>query len=183
MYTVGYMTTTSRQIVYGNDATVNWGFTDYKFTNSKEYPIRIDFFAKGGILTCEIRGTADGYTADFEFETLRSTPYKIKYLKMDGSKDQSGKPGYRVDVYRVVYKDGVKVDRKLESKNTYQPMNQIYYTNEIPAGFEYGIEYEQGYTPSTETTTTPPPAETTTTTPAPPPEDPVPPEPDDGVVG
>ncbi|MBE6758667.1 MAG: hypothetical protein E7554_01065 [Ruminococcaceae bacterium] len=183
MYTVGYMTTTSRQRVYGNDATVNWGTTDYKFTNSKEYPIRIDFVAKGGVLTCEIRGTADGYTADLEFETLSSTPYKIKYLKMDGTKDQSGKPGYKVDVYRVIYKDGVKVDRKHESTNTYQPMNQVYYTNEIPVGFEYGVEYEQGYTPSTETTTAPPPAEMTTTTLAPPPEDPVLPGPDDGVVG
>ena len=163
MYTVGYMQTAqSRRKVYGNDATVNWGWTDFKFTNSKEYPIRIDFWAKGGVLTCEIRGTADGYTADLEYETLETTPYMIKYLKPDGSKDQAGQPGYRVNVYRVVYKDGVEIERKLESKNRYQPMNKVIYTNELPAGYEYGTEYDQDYTPSEEDmTTTAPTTETT----------------------
>ncbi len=162
MYTVPYMQTAgNRAKVFGNDATVNWGWTDFKFTNSKEYPIRIDFQAKGGILTCEIRGTADGYTADFAYETLETIPYKIKYLPA-GTKDQAGKNGYRVNVYRIVYKDGEEIDRRLESKNTYKPMNQVFYTNDIPAGFEYGVEYDQDYIPE-ETTTNP--EETTTTTP------------------
>lgn len=154
MYTVGYMqTATGRQTVYGNDATVNWGYTDFKFTNSKEYPIRIDIWAKGGVLTCEIRGTADGYTADFEYETLKSTPYMIKYLPDDGTEDQSGHTGYNVNVYRVIYKDGERIDRVLESQNNYKPMNTVYYTNDLPAGFEYGVEYDQDYTPPVVSTT------------------------------
>lgn len=154
MYTVSYMTTAeTRAKVYGNDATVNWGWTDYKFTNSKEYPIRIDFVAKGGILTCEIRGTADGYTSDLKYETLEVLPYKVKYLPA-GNKDQAGKSGYRVNVYRVIYKDGVEIDRRLESQNRYLPMNEVHYTNELPAGYEYGVEYDQNYTPVTEETTT-----------------------------
>ncbi len=157
MYTVTYMQSAEgRRTVYGNDATVNWGYTDYKFTNNKEYPIRIDIVAKDGILTCEIRGTADGSTADFQYEVIETTPYKIKYLPDNGSPDQDGHTGYWVNVYRVIYQDGVRVDRVLESKNTYQPMNQIYYTNDLPAGFEYNVEYDKDYTPPTgdETTTT-----------------------------
>jgi|GEM_PF-1221877 len=190
MYTVSYMqTATSRRTVYGNDATVNWGLTDFKFTNSKEYPIRIDIWAKDGILTCEIRGTADGLTADFEYETIATEPFNIKYLKDDGTDNQAGQDGYTVHVYRVVYKDGVKIDRKLESKNRYFPMNRVYYTNDLPAGFEYGKEYPQNYTPSDDTTastekttastsatesteaTTTTTAATTTTTAAPPPDE------------
>ncbi len=160
MYTVGYMqTAVNRSYVFGNDATVNWGSADFKFTNSKEYPIRIDIWAQDGVLTCEIRGTADGYTADFKYDYIDSTPYKIKYLPDNGSKDQAGQDGYKINVYRVIYKDGEEIDRVLESRNTYMPMNKLIYTNEIPAGFEYGVEYDQNYTPAigdpgTETTTT-----------------------------
>ncbi len=150
MYTVNYMQTAKgRRTVYGNDATVNWGYTDYKFSNNKEYPIRIDMWAKGGILTCEIRGTADGSTADFAYDTLSTTPFKIKYLKDNGSPTQEGHTGYRVNVYRIIYQDGVEVERVLESKNSYQPMTKIYYTNELPEGYEYGVEYEQDYVPTT----------------------------------
>ncbi len=155
IYTVGYMQTAdTRRTVYGNDATVNWGLTDYKFTNSKKYPIRIDIKAKDGILTCEIRGTADGMTADFEYETVFRNPYKIKYLKDNGSNTQEGHDGYTVNVYRIVYKDGVEVERNLESKNTYIPMNKVYYTNDLPAGYEYGKEYPQDYVPTTTQPTT-----------------------------
>ena len=164
MYTVSYMTTAvNRRTVYGNDATVNWGITDFKFTNSKEYPIRIDIWAKDGVLTCEIRGTADGSTADFEYEVLKSEPYKIKYLVDDGSANQNGQPGYSINVYRVIYQDGVQIDRVLESKNTYKPMNKIFYTNDLPEGYEYGVEYDQNYTPTTESTESASPDTTTTT--------------------
>jgi len=148
MYTVGYMQTAKgRNTVYGNDATVNWGYTDYKFTNNKEYPIRIDIWAEDGILTCEIRGTADGYTADFAYVTQETMPYMIKYLPDNGSDNQAGQAGYKVNVYRIVYKDGEEIGRELESKNTYKPMTRIYYTNDLPAGFEYGVEYDRNYTP------------------------------------
>jgi len=166
IYTVGYMQTAdTRRTVYGNDATVNWGLTDYKFTNNKAYPIRIDIKAKDGILTCEIRGTADGMTADFEYETVFRNPYKIKYLRDNGSNTQAGHDGYTVNVYRIVYKDGKEIDRRLESKNNYLPMNKVYYTNDLPAGYEYGKEYPQDYVPTTTEPTT------TTTTTAPPIED------------
>ncbi len=155
IYTVGYMQTAdTRRTVYGNDATVNWGLTDYKFTNSKEYPIRIDIWAKDGVLTCEIRGTADGLTADFEYETIYREPYKVKYLRDNGSSTQDGHDGYTVHVYRVIYKDGVEIERRLESKNNYRPMNKVYYTNDLPPGYEYGKEYPQDYVPPTTASTT-----------------------------
>lgn len=154
MYTVGYMqTATTRRTVYGNDATVNWGWSDFKFTNSKEYPIRLDIWAKDGILTCEIRGTADGSTADLVYVQNSTIPYQIKYLPDKGSSDQAGHNGMDVTVYRVVYQDGAEVDRFVESVNDYKPMNKVYYTNDLPAGFEYGVLYDQNYTPPATTTT------------------------------
>lgn len=148
MYTVSYMRDhrTGKQ-VHGADATVNWGTTDFKFSNDKEYPIKIEIYAKDGVLYCNIYGTADGYSAAFEYEHVKTTPYKIKYKTPDGSKNQSGQNGRVVKTYRVVYKDGIEVERRFEAKNTYTPMTKIVYTNNIPDGFEYGKEYSQDYKP------------------------------------
>ncbi|MBQ6796851.1 MAG: VanW family protein [Clostridia bacterium] len=89
-YTVTYMRDDkSGYNVYGNDATVNWGTIDYKFTNSKEYPLKLEMYADGGKLICNIRGTADGSTARFVYENSDFKPLGFVYKKpAEGTTDQ-----------------------------------------------------------------------------------------------
>lgn len=169
-YTVTYMRDElSGYNVYGNDATVNWGTIDYKFTNNKQYPIKIEMYADGGKLICNIRGTADGSTARFVYENVETKPYSVVYKPPAADKkDQGGHTGRTIKTFRVVFKDGKEISRTHEHTNVYNIMNQIYYTSDLPAGVQYNVEYSQSYikeltTQSTTTTTT----STTTTTAAP----------------
>ena len=41
----------------GTDATVSWGYPDFKFVNSRSYPIKLEAFVSGGALTIRILGT------------------------------------------------------------------------------------------------------------------------------
>ncbi|MBP3414430.1 MAG: VanW family protein [Clostridia bacterium] len=169
-YTVTYMRDDkSGYNVYGNDATVNWGYTDYKFSNSKDYPIKIEMYSEGGKLYCKIWGTADGSTARFEYETTETKPYTVFYKKPGADKqDQSGHTGRTVRTYRVVYQDGKKVSTTHEHTSVYHMLPQIYYTSKLPVGAEYDVEYTQAQVKAMQaasTTTTAPPT-TTTTAPA-----------------
>ena len=138
MYTVHYMPA-------GFDATVDWGRLDLKLENDKEYPIRVEFIIKGGVVTCQIWGTYDGYTADFGTPHEVAGSYKnygIKYRKQTSppKPDVKGQVGLTVEVYRIVYKDGEKISpNKLESTDTYKPLDNIKYVTEdqLPKGAKF----------------------------------------------
>ena len=56
-----------------------------------------------------------------------------------------GHTGRTINVYRVIYKDGQEVERRLEHTNRYKMMEYIYYTNDLPDGVEYGVVYSKEY--------------------------------------
>ncbi len=148
MYTVSYMTRAvpdengKRQSTFANDATVNWGTCDFKFSNSKQYPIRIELIASGGVLTCNIWGTWDGFTADFGYDEIDTEPYPTIYHRYNPEKsNQAGQLGRTIDSYRIVYYNGEEYDRFHEAESTYLPLMQVKYTNDIPAGKEFDVAY------------------------------------------
>lgn len=143
MFTVNYMKNTKREDFIGNDATVNWGTLDFKFSNSKQYPIRIEFITAGGVLTCNIYGTWDGYTADLGIQDISSTRFSTIYRRPRNGKEtlQYGQRGREIDTYRIIYFEGEKVDKVFEDENNYLPLQQIYYTSHLPAGKQYDVEY------------------------------------------
>ena len=54
----------------GLDATVSWGWPDFKFVNSRTYPIKIEAWVADGYLTVRILGTdVDGSYVDLTNET------------------------------------------------------------------------------------------------------------------
>ena len=179
MYVVTYMRDElSGYNVYGNDATVSWGAVDYKFTNSKQYPIKIFMNAEGGKITCEIRGTADGSTARFVYENKATVPYTVVYKQpAAGKTNQSGHTGRTVEAYRVVFSNGKEISRTLEHKNVYKMMPQYIYTNEIPAGAQYNVEYTQAQKKAFDSAPKETEATTQQTTETPPTEPPAPTEP------
>ena len=83
----------------GMDATVSWGGPEFKFTNSREYPIEIKAYVEKNSITVEIWGTdVDG-----------------SYVKMSYTAE-----GLRATTYRTVYdKDGNQISHTLEANSTY----------------------------------------------------------------
>ena len=83
----------------GMDATVSWGGPEFKFTNSREYPIEIKAYVEKNSITVEIWGTdVDG-----------------SYVKMSYTAN-----GLRATTYRTVYdKDGNQISHTLEANSTY----------------------------------------------------------------
>ena len=65
----------------GRDATVAYGLIDFKFKNTRQYPIRLVASAKNGIATVSIYGIKEEneYTFTFDTKTIASIPYTTKY--------------------------------------------------------------------------------------------------------
>lgn len=142
LYTVAYMTNLDRVQTFANDATVNWGTIDLKIKNDREYPIRIEFVCTTGKITCNIYGTWNGITADLKYAENAHERYKVIYRPAaPGKNNTAGQLGRTIQSYRVVYENGEEISREREALSQYIPLNEIRYTNSLPAGREYYIEY------------------------------------------
>jgi len=117
----------------GTDATVVYGVLDFRFRNNQQYPIRIESTISGGALKIDICGikTNPKRSVDIETETVSILPFAEKTIE-DATLPmgtfeviQKGKQGYKVKSYRVTKENGVEVDRKLISTDTYSPIAQI----------------------------------------------------------
>jgi len=117
----------------GRDATVSYGALDFRFRNNQQYPVRIESVVSNGTLRVDICGiqTNHGRTVDIETETVAVLPFTEKSIEdaslpMGTSKIiQTGKKGYKVKSYRVTKENGVEIDRKVISTDTYSPIAQI----------------------------------------------------------
>lgn len=128
MYIVHYWPTK------GEDATVNWGTIDFKFQNTKSYPVKIKLiYSNEGKLTCKVFGTYDGYTAEFDNKVLKMTLAGVVTKKAKTGKPagtiEYGDPGYVIEIYKVRYNKGVKVSKELMWTSTYQPLQTVKYVN------------------------------------------------------
>lgn len=86
----------------GYDATVSWGGPEYKFTNDREYPIRIHAFVENGSVTVQLIGT------DLEHNTVELCSSDIEELEAEDKTmvDNAGNVvtvGYRVTIWCKVY--------------------------------------------------------------------------------
>lgn len=117
----------------GTDATVVYGVLDFRFRNNQQYPVRIESSISGGTLKVDICGikTNPHRTVDIETETVSVLDFAEKTIEdanlpMGTSEIiQTGKKGYKVKSYRVTKENGVEIDRKLISTDTYSPIAQI----------------------------------------------------------
>ncbi len=117
----------------GRDATVVYGTTDFKFKNTRQYPIRIVATANAGIVTITIYGIKEEneYTFKFSTKTITTIPYSTQYID-DSSLDegtevvqQSGANGLITETYISKYLDGKLVSTELLSRDTYNAMTRI----------------------------------------------------------
>ncbi|MDR0906060.1 MAG: VanW family protein [Oscillospiraceae bacterium] len=117
----------------GNDATVNWGTTDFKFKNNTEYPLRIDTEVLDRNLTVKLIGTKTNTNyVKIESVTLSSKGFETVEIEdptiEEGKQkvDTSGHNGVVVETYKYRYKeDGTLIDKTFVSKSTYNAQNRI----------------------------------------------------------
>ena len=117
----------------GRDATVVYGLTDFKFKNTRQYPIRIVASAQNGIATVSIYGIKEEneYTFSISTRTVETIPSTVKYvddptLSVGTEKvKQKGANGLKTETYITKMLDGKVISTKLLSKDTYDAMARI----------------------------------------------------------
>ena len=117
----------------GRDATVVYGTTDFKFKNTRKYPVRIVASAKNGIATVSMYGIKEEneYTFSFSTKTVASIPSTTKYIEDStlpvGTEKvkQKGANGLKTETYITKMLNGKVISTKLLSKDTYDAMTRI----------------------------------------------------------
>lgn len=117
----------------GRDATVSYGSIDFKFKNSRKYPIKIIAYTKNGTLSISIKGIKEDVEYDVLITTkkIETTPYKTTYIE-DSSlavgtqkETQYGDYGYKYETYKTLKLNGSVISSELISNDTYKPLNRV----------------------------------------------------------
>lgn len=122
----------------GFDATVSWKSPDFKFTNDREYPIRITAWVEDGQVFVKIEGTDDGTYVELT---------NSSWLIYTNDEYPETATGYKAQAYRWIYDS--KTDKLLEKKS--EGVSTYFYHEE-------NIRYPE---PEPEPTPTPEPEPTT----------------------
>lgn len=115
------------------DATVSWGALDFKFKNTRTYPIKIVASAKNGIAKVSFYGIKEEteYEVIIQQKTTSYIPYPVKYIEDSSIEqgkevvEQAGYSGCKSEAYRILKLNGKVVSKTLLSKDTYDPMKRI----------------------------------------------------------
>lgn len=118
----------------GLDATVAYGYIDYKFKNTYDFPIYIQGITQGKALTYNVYGDPgglNGKTYQMVSEILETIPPQTKIVP-DSSlpegkevNEGGGMTGYKARSYQVTYENGVEINREIISTDTYASVNVI----------------------------------------------------------
>ena len=117
----------------GKDATVVWGSQDFKFKNTRKYPIRITATVQGGVATVQVWGLREEVEYDITIETKKTATisYTTQYIQDESLPEgqqkvvQEGNNGRKVEAYKVTKLNGQVISRTLLSKDTYNAMKKI----------------------------------------------------------
>lgn len=118
----------------GLDATVAYGYIDYKFKNTYDFPIYIEGIISGRNVTYNVYGNVAGLggkTYDMTSEIVQTMYPEEKYVNdstLDvGTQvvDTAGTVGYKTISYQITYENGVEVNREVISNDTYIKVDKI----------------------------------------------------------
>lgn len=120
-------------VAAGKDATVVYGTTDFKFKNTRKYPIKILASVQNGIATISIYGIKEEveYDVTLEVKQISTIPYTTKYvddasLAVGTEKvKQKGTNGQKTETYLVKRLNGKVVSSEVISRDTYNAMQRI----------------------------------------------------------
>jgi vancomycin resistance protein YoaR len=117
----------------GTDATVSWGSPDFKFKNSRSYPIKISATTSGKNVYIKIWGLNESTEYDVEIQSYKTSTisYKTTYTTDSSLSSgqtkviQNGSNGAKSETYRILKLNGEVISKTLISRDTYQPHNRI----------------------------------------------------------
>ena len=124
---------TTSYVPAGRDATVVYGKQDFKFKNSRTYPIKIEANVANGIAEFKIHGIKEEVEYDIKIIpiTTQTIPYTTEYVPdatlAPGQQvvTQAGHSGYKVTTYIEKRLAGIVVSKDVLSNDTYNPMKTI----------------------------------------------------------
>ena len=116
----------------GKDATVVWGSQDFKFVNSRKYPVRITASVQGGVATVQVWGIKEDVEYDISIETKKiaiipPATETIQDASLPAGQQkvvQAGSNGSKVEAYKVTKLNGQIVSTTLLSRDTYNAMKR-----------------------------------------------------------
>lgn len=117
----------------GKDATVVYGSTDFKFKNTRSYPIRIVASAQNGVATVTFYGIKEEQEYEFTItpKVIATIPYTTKYIDdntLEEGKEvveQKGTNGLKTKTYITKMLNGKVISTTLLSTDTYSAMTRI----------------------------------------------------------
>lgn len=115
------------------DATVAYGSIDFKFKNTRTYPVKIQCVSKNGICQVFVYGMEEDveYEVEIQDKVTEVIPYTTKTIKTNelakGEKQtvQKGVDGYKSEAYRILKLNGKVVSKTLLSKDSYNPLQEV----------------------------------------------------------
>lgn len=126
MFTVGY-------VPYGQDATVSYGTTDFRFINSTNWPVKIEAgVIKDNNVYFSFIGTNElpERKVILTQEILKKIPFLVKQIDdpsmLEGKTyvKQEGKEGYVVNTFKSIEVDGKVISRVKLHTSTYKPLTE-----------------------------------------------------------
>ncbi|HHW14732.1 MAG TPA: hypothetical protein GXX28_07340, partial [Firmicutes bacterium] len=116
----------------GRDATVAFDYFDLRFRNTRDHPVVIDTEVGPGWLHVRVLGRRrPEERVEVVSRILETYPPEVEEIPDPtlpaGQRLRvvQGSPGYRVKVWRVIYRSGVEVQRQLVSDDRYQPLDAL----------------------------------------------------------
>lgn len=124
---------TTSYVAAGRDATVVYGSTDFKFKNTRNYPVKLKCSVKNGIAKIDLFGIKEEveYQIKIQPSTLEVLEPKTTYQEdptLESGKEQvvqKGSKGYKTVTYKITYLNGKVVKKEILSRDTYNPMERI----------------------------------------------------------
>ncbi len=117
----------------GRDASVADEYIDFKFKNTRKYPVKIVCNVQNGILQVEIYGRKEDVEYDIEIQTVikECIPYKTTYEYDNNMKSgdykivQNGKNGYESRSYKITKLNGEILSKVIISTDRYNAVPEI----------------------------------------------------------
>ncbi len=117
----------------GLDATVVYGSTDFKFKNTRKYPVKIVSEVKNGVVKIDMYGIKEEieYEVRLEPVVINYIPFTTKYIEDSSLEpgqqivEQKGSNGVKTVTYKYLFLDGNMVSKTTLSTDTYNAMQKI----------------------------------------------------------
>lgn len=117
----------------GLDATVSWGTIDFKFKNTRKYPVKIQAIVKNGVVDISVYGIKEDveYEVVLQTKILETIPRETIYENNNElEKGQEivkteGIDGKVSETYRILKQGDIIISQSLLSKDSYEPMDKV----------------------------------------------------------